>query len=45
MSSKISIVCVSGTREKLQIYAKVGLLGGGSDSAFPLLSSPDASGD
>jgi len=33
---------ISDTREKLSVYAKVGLIGAGSDGGLPLLSSPDA---
>jgi len=31
---------IGDTREKLQIYSNVGLLGGGADGAIPLLSQP-----
>ena len=36
---------ISDTREKLQIYSKVGLLGAGSDSGLPLLPQIDDEDD
>jgi argininosuccinate synthase len=35
---------IADTREKLQIYSQVGLLGSGSDGGVPLLSNPADSG-
>ena len=35
---------ISDTREKLQVYAQVGLLGAGSDGGGPLLSNPADAG-
>ena len=33
---------IADTRDKLAVYAKVGLLGAGSDGSIPLLGSPQA---